>query len=101
MKKAEFRSWLSNHMKKKPASDCVSRCNSVELALNVDLDEEYKLDKGKSVLGKLSYCRRDATAGVPAPAEFHFREGANVVQRITDLRYAVNRYFAFCEEVQP
>ena len=65
----------------------------------MDLDEEYKRDDGKHVLNKLSYCRRDATAGVPTPPEFTFREGANIVQRITDLRSAINRYFDFCKEI--
>lgn len=98
MRRDEFRTWLSLKIKKKPASDCLSRCNTVEYALKVDLDAEFKRDGGKKVLEKLSYCRRDASAGIPAPAEFNFKEGANIVQRITDLRSAVNRYFAFCQE---
>lgn len=98
MRKEEFRTWLSLTIKKKPASDCLSRCNTVEYALKVNLDDEYKRDGGKAVLEKLSYSRRDASAGIPAPAEFHFKQGANVVQRITDLRSAVNRYFTFCRE---
>ena len=98
MRKEEFRLWLSKSLKKKPARDYVSRCSSVEYALKVDLDVEYEADGGKAVLDKLSYCRRDATAGVPAPAEFTFKEGANIVQRITDLRASVNKYFTFCAE---
>jgi len=99
MRKEDFRNWLSNRMNKKPASDCISRCTTVEYALKVDLDVEYKKDCGNAVLAKLSYCRRDATAGLSAPSEFSFKEGANVVQRITDLRAVVNRYFDFCREV--
>lgn len=98
MRKDEFRTWLASRVKKKPASDCISRCAAVEYALNIDLDTEYKKDAGKAVLKKLSYCRRDATAGVKAPTEFSFKEGANVVQRITDLRASVNKYFSFCSE---
>ena len=98
MRREEFRTWLAQTIKKKPVSDCISRCSTVEFALKTDLDNEYKTDGGKTVLDKLSYCRRDATAGNPPPKEFIFKEGANVVQRITDLRAAVNKYFTFCKD---
>jgi hypothetical protein len=41
MRKEDFRQWLDGKIKKKPISDCISRCTTVEYALKVDLDEEY------------------------------------------------------------
>ena len=65
--------------------------------LKVDLDEEYRKDNGQAVIAKLSYNARDAKANLPVPQEFNFKEGCNVVQRLTDLRSSVNRYFDFCK----
>ena len=92
MRKDEFRVWLSARIKDKPVSDCMSRCKIVESSLQIDLDNEYSNDKGKTLLGKMQYT---------APAGFHFKENANIRFRMTDLRSAVNRYFKFCEESSP
>jgi len=100
MRKDEFRAWLSKSIKKKPAGDCISRCSTVEASLNVDLDEEFKKDGGNALLSQLSYNRKMANKNEPYPACFSFREGANVVQRMTDYRSATKKYFAFCEEEQ-
>lgn len=97
MQKDRFREWLEPQRTKRAASDCISRCKKVELALNVDLDEEYKRDKGRYVLLALSYGKKEKDTGVMASDKFHFQEGCNVVQRFTDLRASVKKYFAFCE----
>lgn len=52
MRKEEFKEWLSTRIKKKPTSDCMSRCKAVEIALHTDLDAEYALDKGKRLYRK-------------------------------------------------
>lgn len=62
MRKEDFRQWLDGKIKKKPISDCISRCTTVEYALKVDLDEEYRKDNGQAVIAKLSYNARDAKA---------------------------------------
>lgn len=77
-------------------SDCYKECVKA-YALKVDLDEEYRKDNGQAVIAKLSYNARDAKANLPVPQEFNFKEGCNVVQRLTDLRSSVNRYFDFCK----
>ena len=87
MRKEDFRQWLDGKIKKKPISDCISRCTTVE----------YRKDNGQAVIAKLSYNARDAKANLPVPQEFNFKEGCNVVQRLTDLRSSVNRYFDFCK----
>lgn len=97
MRKEDFRQWLDGKIKKKPISDYISRCTTVESALKVDLDEEYRKDRGQTVIRKLSYNARDAKFNHPVPQEFNFKAGCNVVQRLTDLRLAVNRYFDFAQ----
>lgn len=100
MKKEEFRSYLSGSIQKKPISDRLSRCAAVECALKIDLDEEYAKDRGVTVLSKITYGKRDVDAGVPLPKGFSFKEGCNVVQRMTDLRSAVKMYFSFCDTIR-
>ena len=55
MRKEDFKEWLSTRIKKKPTSDCMSRCKAVETAFQIDLDTEYALDKGKRLLSKMQY----------------------------------------------
>ena len=96
MKKQEYRTWLEGTMKPASIKDRISRCARVEEALGVDLDEEFKKDGGKSVLSTLHYTIHDLRAGKEIPAGFHFKEGTNVNQRMTDMRSAAGRYFDFC-----
>lgn len=98
MRKDDFKEWLLSRLNKKPASDCVSRCKTVETALQVDLDEEFSFDKGKSLLSKMQYSVTDERNNKEAPAEFHFKDNANIRYRMTNLRSAVNKYFEFCKE---
>ena len=98
MRKEEFKEWLSMRIKKKPTSDCVSRCKAVETAFQIDLDAEYTLDKGKRLLGKMQYSISDEREKKEAPSEFHFKDNANIRFRMANLRSAVNKYFEFCRE---
>ena len=96
MRKDEYGKYLENRLKPNSAKDRLSRCKSVEKALGVDLDEEYKKDGGTRVMEMLSYTIQDARDNKPLPAGLAFKPGANIIQRITDLRSAVKQYFAFC-----
>ncbi|MBR9952670.1 hypothetical protein [Alitiscatomonas aceti] len=98
MRKEEFKEWLSTRIKKKPTSDCMSRCKAVEIALHTDLDAEYALDKGKRLLQKMQYSISDERKQKAAPTEFHFKDNANIRYRMANLRSAVNKYFEFCKE---
>lgn len=98
MRKAEFKEWLSVRIKKKPASDCMSRCKAVENAFQIDLDVEYSNDRGNSLLNKMQYSIADERAKKEPPVEFHFKDNANIRYRLTNLRSAVNKYFEFCKE---
>ena len=98
MRKEDFREWLSTRIKKKPISDCLSRCKSVEVAFETDLDMEYDFDKGQRLLEKMQYSISDERDRKAAPCEFHFQEKANIRFRMANLRSAVNKYFEFCKE---
>ena len=98
MRKEEFKEWLSTRIKKKPTSDCMSRCKAVEIALHTDLDAEYALDKGKRLLQKMQYSISDERKQKAAPTEFHFKDNANIRYRMANLRSAVNKYFEFFHE---
>lgn len=98
MRRDDFKEWLLARVNKKPASDCVSRCKTVETALEIDLDEEFSIDKGKRLMGKMQYSIADERANKEAPDEFHFKDNANIRYRMTNLRSAVNKYFEFCKE---
>lgn len=99
MRKDDFKGWLLKRVKKKPASDCVSRCKAVETALQVDLDNEFVFDEGNRLLSKMQYSIADERAGKEAPIEFHFKDNANIRYRMANLRSAVNKYFEFCKEM--
>ena len=101
MRKAEYRSWLEGQLKPASIKDRLSRCASVEAALGVDLDKEFKKDGGKRVLGLLQYNINDLRAGKKIPEGFRFKEGTNVNQRMTDMRSAAGRYFDFCASCPP
>lgn len=79
MRKEEFREWLSVKVKKNPAGDCLSRCKSVETALEVDLDVEFNRDKGKDLLSKMQYSIADERAQKAIPAKFYFQDNVNVI----------------------
>ncbi len=101
MRKQEYRQWLDGKIKPASIKDRISRCTSVESSLNIDLDDEYKKDEGKKVLAQLHYTINDLRMRKPLPGGFHFKDGVNVNQRMTDMRSAVVQYFAFCKSCPP
>lgn len=73
MRKTEFRNWLDGKIKKRPISDCISRCHSIEKSFDVDLDEEYRKDGGSYILSRLEYTIDDERKSAPAPDGFFFQ----------------------------
>lgn len=97
MKKEEFRIWLAPKRTKRAISDCISRCAKIEKSMSIDLDLEFEKDYGFNVMKTLSYGKKDMDQGVEFPGQFVFKDGANRIQRITDLRASAKQYFLFCE----
>lgn len=100
MQKEKFRVWLSTRIKKKPGSDCMSRCRAIEKALKIDLDNEYRKDKGERLLTMLYYSAEDERNGKKCPDGFKFKDGVNIRFRLTNLKCAANKYFEFCSDCE-
>lgn len=98
VRKNEFREWLSYRIQIKPVNDCISRCQTVEQSLNVDLDTEFQLDQGVGLMKRMQYSIADQRAAKDVPAGFSFRTNSNIRFRMANLRAAVNSYFKFCHD---
>ena len=97
MQKEEFKKWLSDRRTQRSVTDCISRCLNIEKSMSINLDDEYKKDKGAALLSVLSYGKNDADKGISYPAMFSFKAGINYVQRFADLKSSAKQYFLFCE----
>lgn len=99
MRIEEFEKWLKKqNLTKNAIKDCLCRCKRVEKALPIDLDDEYKKDKGESVLTLLTYTPEDTRNGKPVPGNFDFKPGTNICFRFRDLKVSTKKYFVFCRE---
>lgn len=108
MRKEEFRKWLENgcgNRKKSLStpviSDALSRCLRIEKARNVNLDQEYLRDGGKSILDILKYSAEDARTHKLPPEGFEFSSNASIKAGLASLKNAATRYFEFCEDCKP
>lgn len=98
VRKNEFRRWLSSRIQLKPVNDCISRCQTVEQSLNVDLDTEFQVDQGLGLMKRMQYSIADQRVAKDAPEGFSFRTNSNIRFRMANLRAAVNSYFKFCHD---
>ena len=98
MRKEEFDCWLQFRVTKAAKSDNISRCNRVEKELNIDLDDEFIKDRGKSLLYKLEYTRENQLHNEPLKCDIHFNEGSDLYTGMSSLRSAVKQYLNFCNE---
>ncbi len=100
MREEAYRTWLKKQkMGERPQGDAFSRCYRVERDLSVDFDQEYKRDKGKSIISRLEYTRDDAEIDAPLPGNIVI--DGNKYTGMSSLRSACKKYFLFCDEVSP
>lgn len=98
MREEQFKTWLEQHTKlqKRPIGDTVSRCKRIETIPGINLDNEYMLDGGSTIMELLSYSSEDKRREKPAPEGLAFAPGADLYSGLACLRKAVSRYFEFC-----
>ena len=99
MRAEAFKIWMKNlgTMSDRPTGDAVSRCRRVEKGLNIDLDDVYAKDGGRSIISLLEYTTDDVRYNKPVPPGFIFKQGANLKDGIASLRAAAKKYFEFCQ----
>lgn len=96
MRDEKYRKWLQGKVSKRPISDNISRCRRIEQSLDLDLDEEYDKDGGRSLVTILEYSTDDEKQKRSAPSGVEFTSGSNIRNGMASLRSAVKKYFEFC-----
>ena len=96
MRKNEFKDWLESlgTMGSRAISDSISRCGRVAKRLGVDLDEEYKKDRGTSLFEKLDYTFVISNDSIKRMLELE--KVKDLKSSLGSLRSAVNKYMEFC-----
>ena len=74
----------------------ISRCRRIEQSLDLDLDEEYQRDGGRSLVTMLGYSADDEKQKRSIPSGLEFSPGSNIRKGMASLRSAVKKYFEFC-----
>lgn len=94
MREKEFRAWLEyvKNLAPRPINDYVSRCKRVMRCLQINLDEEFKKDKGHYLLKLLA----DSDNSILID-RLEFSEDADIPSGLASLKSAVNSYFEFCQ----
>jgi hypothetical protein len=96
MRKEAYRDWLQGKLSKLAVSDSISRCGRIEECLELNLDDEYQKDGGRSLVELLEYSRDDERLNRPAPSGIVFAPGSDIRSSMSSLRSAVKKYFQFC-----
>ena len=98
MREDAFLAWMKGlgTIGSRPMSDAISRCRRICKGLNIDLDDEYAKDEGRSVIEQLEYSAEDVSRGKAVPASLGFAPGANLKNGMASLRSAAKKYFEFC-----
>lgn len=93
MREREFVLWVQALGSGK---NVITRCRRVESELGIDLDEEFRKDKGTSLIEKLTYTAEDASQKRPLRCDISFNSSANIRSGMSCLKSAVIKYFEFC-----
>ncbi|MHC1694014.1 MAG: hypothetical protein AB9835_01795 [Eubacteriales bacterium] len=94
MKEHDFKIWLENSgtMGIRPISDCISRNKRIENCLGIDLDDEYKLNRGQRIIELLTYTTDDRNNNIPSPIDIN----GDIYNGLASLKSAAVKYFEFC-----
>lgn len=98
MRDKEYSKWLQSYVTNAVIVNYIKRCQRIEDNLQIDLDDEFNKDKGKSLLAKLTYTTDDQTHNRPLKCNIFFNAGSDLRAGMGSLKTAVNKYFEFCQE---
>ncbi len=92
MREAEFRAWLAAQGY---ATSSIStwRSDARKVDNAYDLDRQFDLDGGASMLAELTYSRADEAAGAPNPSRLDY--SGPLYSNLADCRAAARAYFRF------
>ena len=96
MRDEEYGKWLQEYVTGAAIVNYIKRCQRVEANLGIDLDDEFKMDGGSSLLYKLTYTTDDELHNRPLRCNIHFNAGSNLRNGMGSLKTAVGKYFEFC-----
>ena len=95
MDERKFRIWMESQNQYHTARTYTARCHRVEIEMQINLDEQYKLDEGNSLMRLLKYSRKEARSGEKPHCGISFDDNADIYGGMHSLRASVKKYFEF------
>ena len=95
MNEAKFRIWFEKQKNYHTARTYAARCMRIEEELNIDLDDEYRKDRGSSLLDRLKYSREEQRQRKQPRCGLKFGENVDIYTGMNSLRASVRKYFEF------
>lgn len=95
MDERNFRLWMEERKGYHTARTYTARCVRVEMEMEIDLDEQYQLDRGTKLMELLMYSRKESRLGTQPNCGIAFTPGVDMYAGMHSLRASVKKYFEF------
>ena len=92
-----FKEWLEINTNYGTARTYVARCTRVENEMNVNLDEEYLIDKGEKLMRLLKYSRQEQRERKVPKCGITFKEDVDAYIGMNSIRVSIKKYFEYLE----
>ena len=100
MDERNFRLWMEEKKNYHTARTYTARCIRVEGEMEIDLDEQYRVDKGSGLMQKLKYSRKESRGGKQPQCGTVFDIDVDVYSGMHSLRASVKKYFEYLQQLQ-
>ena len=100
MDERNFRLWMEEKKNYHTARTYTARCIRVEGEMEIDLDEQYRVDKGSGLMQKLKYSRKESREGKQPQCGIVFDIDVDVYSGMHSLRASVKKYFEYLQQLQ-
>lgn len=100
MDERNFRLWMETTKNYHTARTYTARCIRVETEMNINLDEQYDLDKGDRLMQTLKYSRKEAREGKQPQCGIVFDLDVDVYSGMHSLRASVKKYFEYLQQIK-